>query len=66
MRRPCRTRLTRGDALRRIDAQADVLLDGAEKAARLRRVTPATIRNWVRWVERVRARVGATQGRKRR
>ncbi len=61
-----RTRLERREVLRRIDAHTDVLLDGVGKAARRRRVEPATIRNWVRWVERVRARVGRTKGRRRR
>jgi hypothetical protein len=59
MRRPYRKRLPRRDVHRRIDVYVGAVVDGVAATARRRRLAPATVRNWVRWVERVRERAGA-------
>jgi hypothetical protein len=61
MRRRYRTRLPRREVHRRIDVYVDAVIDGVGRTARRRRLAPATVRNFVRWVERARAR--AKEGR---
>jgi len=58
MRRRYRTRLPRREVRRRFDVYVDAVIDGVARTARRRRMAPATVRNFVRWVGRARARLG--------
>jgi hypothetical protein len=55
--RPYRVRLSRREAHRRHDAHVNAMIYGVERAARMHRVSPATIRLWVRWTDRVLDRI---------
>jgi len=61
MRRRYSTRLPRREVHRRIEVYVDAVIDGVGRTARRRRMAAATVRNWVRWVERARTR--AKEGR---
>ena len=55
--RSYKPRLSRKEIRRRFDAYANDIVYGTAVAARMHRVPVATIRDWVRWTDRVLDRI---------